>query len=491
MNKIPCEIVRDLLPSYVDQLTNETTNQYMEEHLADCTPCRELYETMKAPEPDVLQTTAADGAAGETGEKKEIDFLKKNRRRNKWVILGCIAALVVILAVLFITRYMIGNYVYDTTGDIYMWDVQVDGDHLSLTGRSVNDIFKITGVSFHEESYPGGEFILVGEARHVPSGFVASIIYGKEFHTEYTASNPIKQIWINDRIIWNEGEEVSTLASCIFKIRHMYIGDMPVNNMMANCLNIANYLGPYLNELHTAERPYGWTFALANDIPSNRLAIREADMEAFSYVLLAAIENLDEVTFAYTVDGKAAEKVITTDDATAFFGQDIKNCYSDVNLLDELIRETGLDHYVLGGSSGYVFDSNTVTDGQGRDITDTNDLAAINVVNNSDTDILAISVGVYIDGELVETESSLRDDGSFLKKGELVQFFLKPAALVAAMESDLELEFKSTLELEFSIYTAEDTCYKIPEKLRFPGVTGFFHDIHITGNAEDGFTVTQ
>ena len=36
-----CEIIKDLLPSYVDGLTNETTNAIIEDHLKDCLGCRE------------------------------------------------------------------------------------------------------------------------------------------------------------------------------------------------------------------------------------------------------------------------------------------------------------------------------------------------------------------------------------------------------------------------------------------------------------------
>ena len=34
--KIPCDTVRDLLPSYIDKLTSETTNRLIEEHISDC-----------------------------------------------------------------------------------------------------------------------------------------------------------------------------------------------------------------------------------------------------------------------------------------------------------------------------------------------------------------------------------------------------------------------------------------------------------------------
>ena len=42
--KKECKIVQDLLPSYVDKLTNEETNQYIEEHLKEC---KELLESVK------------------------------------------------------------------------------------------------------------------------------------------------------------------------------------------------------------------------------------------------------------------------------------------------------------------------------------------------------------------------------------------------------------------------------------------------------------
>ena len=40
MQNLPCEVVRDLLPSYVDGLTSETTNGMLEAHLDSCPGCR-------------------------------------------------------------------------------------------------------------------------------------------------------------------------------------------------------------------------------------------------------------------------------------------------------------------------------------------------------------------------------------------------------------------------------------------------------------------
>ena len=49
-NKLPCEIIRDLLPSYVDGLTSEVTNEAICEHIQSCDACKETLHRMQAPE---------------------------------------------------------------------------------------------------------------------------------------------------------------------------------------------------------------------------------------------------------------------------------------------------------------------------------------------------------------------------------------------------------------------------------------------------------
>ena len=42
-----CQIVQDLLPNYIENLTNEETNKYIEEHLLQCEECRKVLDNMK------------------------------------------------------------------------------------------------------------------------------------------------------------------------------------------------------------------------------------------------------------------------------------------------------------------------------------------------------------------------------------------------------------------------------------------------------------
>ena len=46
-NNIPCEMIKDVLPSYVDKLTSDVTNNLVEEHINECKDCKNVLESMQ------------------------------------------------------------------------------------------------------------------------------------------------------------------------------------------------------------------------------------------------------------------------------------------------------------------------------------------------------------------------------------------------------------------------------------------------------------
>ncbi len=48
--KLSCNIIRDLLPLYVEGLASEDTRKAVEEHIAACSACRKNLEKMSKPE---------------------------------------------------------------------------------------------------------------------------------------------------------------------------------------------------------------------------------------------------------------------------------------------------------------------------------------------------------------------------------------------------------------------------------------------------------
>ena len=72
---LKCYIVKDLLPSHIDGLLCEKTTAEVEQHLKECDYCRSDYEKMKSPVKTLPPPTT----------DKELDFLKKIRRRTRLI----------------------------------------------------------------------------------------------------------------------------------------------------------------------------------------------------------------------------------------------------------------------------------------------------------------------------------------------------------------------------------------------------------------------
>ena len=72
--KIPCEVVRDLLPSYIDELTSEVTNRIVRDHLEGCEECRKVYGSM---------TGSLTGEEEKFREQGEIEHCRRSSHRTR------------------------------------------------------------------------------------------------------------------------------------------------------------------------------------------------------------------------------------------------------------------------------------------------------------------------------------------------------------------------------------------------------------------------
>lgn len=88
--KNECEIVQDLLIGYVDETLNVESKKLVENHLKECKKCKERLNEVKE-----------DMNLSEDMQKKEIDYLKKVRCREKikaiLIAIGIILAIAVII----------------------------------------------------------------------------------------------------------------------------------------------------------------------------------------------------------------------------------------------------------------------------------------------------------------------------------------------------------------------------------------------------------
>ena len=98
-DNLPCAVVRDLLPIYVEGLTEPETNAAVEAHLKTCPACTARLAAMRAPEPPPEAETA-----------KEVDYLKKVKRRSwKRVVLAVLVTVLVLMGALAAKLFLLGS----------------------------------------------------------------------------------------------------------------------------------------------------------------------------------------------------------------------------------------------------------------------------------------------------------------------------------------------------------------------------------------------
>ena len=310
------------MPLYIDGLTSETTNKVIEEHLQECPACSEKLRRMKGEE---IRVTA--------NEEKEIDFLKKTKKHNKKMILtSVLAVFLLVAAVIGIRLYVTGE---NAGGGWVAAEVKADGNHFTVDAVSSSSLYSIRNIQFREENG-----VIFATVKAVMPSFLSS----DRCHAEYTAEQPVSMVYVNDRVVWADGERIYPVTNDLFFKSHEYMGDMPANQAAANALNLSQVFGPYTNELITDARPYRWKIFTEEEILAGSREKAESSMEKYAYALIGVIGNLDEVEFIYTSGGQEYSTLVTKADADAFFGEDIKSCGKNITALNRLIAKAGLNY---------------------------------------------------------------------------------------------------------------------------------------------------
>lgn len=88
-----CNIIKDLLPNYIENLTCGETNQFIEKHLRECPDCKQIFENMKKD----LNVNAT------TNDKKVVKYFKKYK--NKLKIFKIALVLILLIALGTMTYY--------------------------------------------------------------------------------------------------------------------------------------------------------------------------------------------------------------------------------------------------------------------------------------------------------------------------------------------------------------------------------------------------
>ena len=171
-----CKIVQDLLPNYIENLTNEETNHFIEEHLKECPECQHIFDNMQ--KELKVNTTKRD--------EREVKYMKKFSGKMK-LLKFIILALVIIYVIIVGGRTFIMTSLSEKAkenqsyNNYYAKLYSYQGDTLTIT-----------------ESYNKGEDYLTTMTRVVNNNQIQKIIHYKKGNEQITLTEVDGKRYIQD-----------------------------------------------------------------------------------------------------------------------------------------------------------------------------------------------------------------------------------------------------------------------------------------------------
>ena len=306
--ELPCAIVEDLLPAYMEGLTSAETNRAVEDHLASCPACAAKRAAMGGGEDETAQAEQAETA-------REVDYLKAVRRRGRrrvWLaVLGTLLALTAGLAVM---MFVIGS--------------PLDPSGVGVSFQREDDVLRVdissmgSGNAFHGWKVKDEDGIVTITARSV----LVSPLFREGTGTVEVPLEGVTEIWLGQagegRLVWQEGTKISPDAWALYQAQTPYVGD---NSAVGRVLAaVDTWYGPpivdYTISLQTSSEPYGLTIHFDSVTAYVSGAGRSLDkrMYAVAPSLLTLIGNLGEVRWTYAApDGTAVTRSVTLEEVDA------------------------------------------------------------------------------------------------------------------------------------------------------------------------------
>ena len=318
-NDLSCEIVRDLLPSYLDGVASDASKDAVERHMEECPDCRETLRRMKEPEETALT------------EEKEIDYLKKVRRRSSRKVTAILAAVALLAIAAMVRLFYIG---YPVDSRVIATAVTVRDGTVRLTGTLTDSAQSVCRANITQNEDGGVE----AQIYAAPAIFSHS----GDFAWEYPTTRDVTSVSVNGLVLWENGESIDWLTARLYEAKNPYVGDMSANANIASLLRVSNRVGSFTNELQTDAKPYGWTLLLEEPVAQEKEKSIKEEMQKCSCVLLAEIENLGTVTWKYETETGKETFTVTAAEASKLAGQDIKTCASSASELQALLDTLGL-----------------------------------------------------------------------------------------------------------------------------------------------------
>lgn len=306
-HELPCGIVEDLLPSYVDGLTGEESTEAVRAHLEDCGACREKYQAMSAAEERAAQIDAPVVDA----------FAAWNRRTLIQILLAVAALAVLVIGAASLRTYVWGTPIRDYEYEVE-WKIQESGGLLDVIIMPRDTDFRLLG-QWEEVTESDGSTAYHFTGKKVRESFLnrGSNSFG------YSTNIPDGlHFYVDDMLVWADGLEISGESRSLYRSCTPYVGDPSALSPITFAVGIENGVGMFNSELQTAAEPYGWTLHFESYGSSNlnreEMTRMNRKMRGKAVQLLAAVGNLGYVSWTYTdEDDVLHTETVTLEEANA------------------------------------------------------------------------------------------------------------------------------------------------------------------------------
>ena len=330
-NDLSCDVVKDLLPSYIDELTSADSNKAVGEHLSKCESCREAYKAM-----------CPDKESAEANIQKEVDYLKSIKKKNGkkirtavlWTMGSLLVAFVVFIAtMLFIVGKPVNGYtdrpaVTEKDGILYL-EFHNPNSAYSYAHWKI-DYTDPSGGKGYEQSCN------VKISARAP---MRSFFYPSGDNVIKIDLTDVDSVSFMGFLLWQDGLIIRPEAEQIFSHQRPYAGSAPDMGFVLGALKLPSK--DATSSIQSDSEPYGWTIHYKQ--PLN--AIDEFQVTQNAPIILALVDNLGEFGFTYP-DGNGGE---------------IEHCFSvdDANellpkLYDEYNQKNGTDWEPLDSIKDYT-----------------------------------------------------------------------------------------------------------------------------------------
>ncbi len=277
---LPCAIVRDLLPSYAEGLTEEETAAAVKEHLDSCADCAARYAAMTGGE-----------AAEKADTSKEVDYLKTVRKKNRTkIVLAVVLAVVLVLGGVGAKLFVIGSPA-DGTAVINQAVFSPEG-----TLQAVEFMSTGSGEALFGWETKVADGVVEITARKAP----VSLFHRQGDATIHLPEGDFQEVRVFGRVIFQNNVVIGESAAALLDCRTPYVGDASAVSRMYSTLTLLGSQEGYTMpgctmELETSSRP----FAMIHHYQEELSAHTRRWAQISACLSLALVDNLEEVRWSW------------------------------------------------------------------------------------------------------------------------------------------------------------------------------------------------